>query len=365
MITAEGVESPRSASCFAAVRELAGRAEAAGRGVVSPLTLRVRYAIDTPFALGTNGVWRISSDWDQTAVTFQAVLRPERIDGDEDTEIRRLLQGALSSARAHAERTGLASSLDTLDRLVTELTGDPVSSRTERARATRLTGARVTPGQPEAAPTAPGRRAWMSTTLPTTADRVTGWQREFQARRLPTDAQQPPALVSAFQVVAPRLSPASDPLADYACLTVSGSSAVLAALRMPAPMVAGLQAELAAVTSRLAFARDADRLAPAEETVTEALLRPSARRAEEDDPPGPTTRLVRFGVELGVHEDGSPDGRRVGILVLLDDEGTVTRLAATSRQLAILGFDLRISLGLLHRWRLGHHPWDATQTDAL
>ena len=115
------------------------------------------------------------------------------------------------------------------------------------------------------------------------------------------------------------------------------------------PILKGLPEELAAVTSRLAFARNVDPDAPADEAATQALLRPSARRAEEGDPPGPTARLVRFGVELGVHEDGSPDGRRVGVLVLLDDDGKVTRVAAPSRQLAILGADLRSCLGLLER----------------
>lgn len=80
-ITPEGEESPGSARCFAAVRGLARLADVTAQGAVSPLVLRVRYAIDTPLALGTNGVWRISSDWNERAVTFQAVLRPEHVQG--------------------------------------------------------------------------------------------------------------------------------------------------------------------------------------------------------------------------------------------------------------------------------------------
>lgn len=354
-ITTEGKESPGSAQCFAAVRDLARLADAASQGVASPLVLRVRYAIDTPLALGANGVWRISSDWHPRTVTFQAVLRPEHVQGDEDAAVRRLLQGALSNAQAHAERTGLGSSLDGLARLVGGLTGGPAVSRAGHDHVVARASGVGKPERPAEGQAAGERRAWMATTLPTTTDRVAGWQQEFQARRRPQHLQQPLPLVTAFEVVAPRLPPALHPQDEYASLTVRGATGVLAAVRVPVLSLRGLPDELADVTSRLAFAQPVDSAAPADETPTEAALRPSAKRAEENDPPGPTARLVRFGVELGVHEDGSPDGRRVGVLVLLDDHGKLTRVAATSRQLAVLGFDLRSCQGLLERWRLGHH----------
>ena len=336
-VTAEGEESPRSTRCFRAVRDLARLAGDASREMRSPLSLRVRYAIDTPYALGTSRVWRVSSDWDQQAVTFQAVLRPEHVT-DEVADVRLLLLTALENAERHAQRTRLAHSLDSLRRLVGVLTAGSVSG----------------PGA-AASPHRRPRDGWMSTELASTPERAAGWRREFQARRDPRRGFGTPALATAFQALVPQPPPVPPgPDDGHAVLMVEGGGGVLAALRVSRAMLMDLSDELSSVTARLRLAEDfqpdASTARPSA-TAMEALLRPTARLSEDDDRPEATATLARFGAELGVHEDGTADAARVGVLVLLSDGGRVTRVAAERGRLAVLGFDLASCLVLL---RLAH-----------